>query len=39
MDEETANRPVEIEQPKLVVIIGCVGLGLNILSVCFLHGL
>ncbi|KAJ5215874.1 cation efflux protein [Penicillium cinerascens] len=27
-----------VEQPKLVLIMGCVGLGLNILSVIFLHG-
>ncbi|CAI7630384.1 unnamed protein product [Penicillium pancosmium] len=26
-----------VEQPKLVLIIGCVGLALNIISACFLH--
>ncbi|KAJ5133475.1 cation efflux protein [Penicillium atrosanguineum] len=26
-----------VEQPKLVLVMGCVGLGLNILSVMFLH--
>ena len=28
----------EVEQPELVMIIGCVGFGLNLISVMFLHG-
>ncbi|KAJ5286706.1 cation efflux protein [Penicillium angulare] len=27
-----------VEQPKLVLLMGCVGFGLNIISVLFLHG-
>lgn len=27
-----------MEQPKLVLIVGCIGLGLNIISASFLHG-
>lgn len=27
-----------VEQPKLVLIVGCIGLGLNIISASFLHG-
>ncbi|KAL9618756.1 MAG: hypothetical protein Q9160_006550 [Pyrenula sp. 1 TL-2023] len=30
---------VEVAQPKLVLIIGAIGLGLNILSALFLHGM
>ena len=33
-----ANPQIEVENPKLVLIIGGVGLGLNIISVLFLHG-
>jgi hypothetical protein len=29
---------VVVEDPKLVMIVGCVGFGLNIISVLFLHG-
>ncbi|KAJ5371089.1 uncharacterized protein N7496_007181 [Penicillium cataractarum] len=27
-----------VEQPKLVLIVGCIGLGLNMISASFLHG-
>lgn len=27
-----------VDDPKLVMIVGCVGFGLNIISVLFLHG-
>jgi Co/Zn/Cd efflux system component len=30
--------PVEVQQPKLVLIVGAVGLCLNIISATFLHG-
>lgn len=33
-----ADLDLGIEDPKLVLIIGCIGLGLNIISVLFLHG-
>lgn len=29
---------IEVEQPKLVLITGAVGLTLNIISAAFLHG-
>lgn len=29
---------IEVENPKLVLIMGCVGLTLNIISAVFLHG-
>lgn len=31
--------PVNVEDPKLVLIMGCVGLGVNIASAMFLHGM
>lgn len=30
---------IAIEDPKLVLIIGCVGFGLNVLVMSFLHGM
>lgn len=27
-----------VEDPRLVMIVGCIGFGLNIISVVFLHG-
>lgn len=33
-----ANTAVDVDHPKLVLIIGCVGLALNIISASFLHG-
>lgn len=30
---------IGVENPKLIFIMGCVGFGLNILSVLFLHGM
>jgi hypothetical protein len=29
---------LEVENPKLMLIMGCVGFGLNIISGIFLHG-
>jgi zinc transporter 1 len=34
-----ANSIQEVENPKLVLIMGCVGFGLNLISVLFLHGM
>jgi hypothetical protein len=34
-----ANSILEVENPKLVLIMGCVGFGLNLISVLFLHGM
>lgn len=34
-----ADIVLEIEKPKLVLIMGCVGFGLNLISVLFLHGM
>lgn len=34
-----ADRILEVENPKLVLIMGCVGFGLNLISVLFLHGM
>lgn len=28
----------EVEDPKLVLIVGAIGFGLNIISILFLHG-
>ena len=35
---QSANTAVGVDHPKLVLIIGCVGLALNIISASFLHG-
>lgn len=34
-----ADIVLEVEKPKLVLIMGCVGFGLNLISVLFLHGM
>jgi hypothetical protein len=30
---------LDVHDPKLMFILGCIGLGLNIISVVFLHGM
>jgi hypothetical protein len=29
----------DVEDPKLMLIIGCIGLGLNVICAMFLHGM
>jgi zinc transporter 1 len=29
----------EVEDPKLILIVGCIGLGLNIISIIVVHGM
>jgi hypothetical protein len=36
---EDANCILDVENPKLVLVMGCVGFGLNLISVLFLHGM
>ena len=36
---KNANQGLDVENPKLVFIVGCVGLGLNMISALFLHGM
>jgi hypothetical protein len=36
---DDANSILEVDNPKLVLIMGCVGFGLNLISVLFLHGM
>lgn len=33
-----SDQDIDIDQPKIVFVIGCVGLGLNLLVMSFLHG-
>ncbi|KAJ5612302.1 cation diffusion facilitator family metal ion transporter [Penicillium lagena] len=37
--ERFISLQIVVKQPKLVLIVGCVGLTLNIISASFLHGL
>lgn len=38
MSKAIADRSPDMEDPFLVLIMGCIGLGLNIISIIFLHG-
>lgn len=38
MSKAIADRSPDMEDPFLVLIMGCIGLGLNIISIMFLHG-
>ena len=38
MRELWTDLMIEVDRPELVLIVGCVGFGLNLLSAAFVHG-